>query len=38
MSLMKNVGDSAANLVFGYIIGTVTIIVVILTLLSKLAC
>lgn len=38
MSLMKNVGDSAANLVFGYIIGAVTTIVVILTLLSKLAC
>jgi len=38
MSLMKNAGDSAANLVFGYIIGAVTMIVVVLTLLAKLVC
>jgi hypothetical protein len=38
MGLMKNVGDSAANLVFGYMVGAVTTIVVVLTLLSKLVC
>jgi len=38
MGLMKNVGDSAANLVFGYMVGAVTMIVVVLTLLSKLVC